>query len=92
MKILKTNNRGEKKRLKQIQISRQKTTPNDTTITVKELIAQHSANISSNNALALVTIGNETHALRLNEMVPTSAELLLDEENNVIQLQPMQGA
>ncbi len=60
-------------------------------ITVRELLSQHSAKISSNNALALVTIGNETHALKLNDMVPTSAELLLDEDKRVIELQPMMG-
>ncbi len=75
--------------MKQISITRQEQKSGD--ITVRELMSQHSAKMSSNNALALVTIGNETHALRLNDMVPTSAELLLDEDRHIIELQPMMG-
>ncbi len=77
--------------MKQILITRQEKNPTETNITVGDLIAQHSARTSSTGALALVTIGNETHALRLNEMVPASAELLLDENQHIIELQPMQG-
>ncbi len=75
--------------MKQILITRQEQESGD--ITVRELMSQHSAKMSSNNALALVTIGDETHALRLNDMVPTSAELLLDEDRHIIELQPMMG-
>ncbi len=77
--------------MKQILVPVQKEKTADRTISLRELAAKHSTKISSSNALALVTVGNETHALHLNEMVPTNAQLLLDENEHVIELQPMQG-
>jgi hypothetical protein len=77
--------------MQQILVHKEEQKPDDTKLTVRDLIAQHSAKAPSNGTLALVTIGNETHALGLNEMVPTCAELLLDENQHVIELQPIQG-